>query len=75
MMPWSGASAQGGKKQAGNEMIANSIIEARRALGDGLPQIAAVKASRLLETKGLSKQDKIEIAGIIARLTPAVAAE
>ncbi|MBX7209397.1 MAG: tetratricopeptide repeat protein [Verrucomicrobiaceae bacterium] len=43
---------------------AQGIIDARKALGDGLPQVAAVKAGRLLETKGLTAKDRREVAGI-----------
>lgn len=59
-----GAVAQGVKKSAPNARVLAAIIEARKALGDGLPQVAAVKAARLLEEKGLTGREKSEIASI-----------
>lgn len=64
MVPWGCAMAQNAKQAAENPAVERGVIEARKALGDGLPQVAAVKATRLLETKGLSKKSLAEIAGV-----------
>lgn len=61
--PWSvGRSwAQGSQ---GSSEVSRTLIEARKALGDGLPQVAAVKAERLLAGKGVNEEEKREAAGI-----------
>lgn len=41
-----------------------AIIDMRRALGDGLPQVAAVKATQLLDDERFPKKEKREVAGI-----------
>lgn len=51
-------------KDARADAAAAGIVEARKALGDGLPQIAAVKASRLLETKSLPAETREEAASL-----------
>jgi tetratricopeptide (TPR) repeat protein len=40
------------------------IIEVKRALGAGLPEVASVKAGRLLESGKLKAEDEKELAGI-----------
>lgn len=49
--------------KAGNR---DALNEARKILGDGFPQVAAVKAERLLETAKLSAKERQEAAGIAA---------
>ena len=44
--------------------LSKEIIDVRRALGDGLPQVAALKAARLLEGTKLSGKDRKELAGL-----------
>lgn len=56
--------AQGGEVDDNREVVERTIIDARKALGDGLPQVAAVKTSRLLEMKGLSGKDRTEVASL-----------
>lgn len=56
--------AQKGRKSGDGGLVARAIIEARKALGDGLPQVAAVKAQRLLGDKGVTEKEKRELVGI-----------
>ncbi len=58
------------KKPAGSARVATTIIGARKALGDGLPQVAAVKATPALEPKGLYNLDVIKCADWLIDLGP-----
>lgn len=60
--PWSDAAPQKPGASNAQDTIARTLVDARKALGDGLPQVAAVKASRLLELKNLAPAQKSDIA-------------
>lgn len=56
--------AQRSRKGDAESKTAAAIIDIRRALGDGLPQVAAVKASQFLDDERFGARQKREVAGI-----------